>query len=145
MKKMLLVLVVVFLLVANQSYAGIWEESYGASTGMALYNSQMILGMASDAKVKKVYTDNEIKDIVSGQKNGLKTINNIANKLFISKNISNDDRAVIAEIFVCIEKLNATADSLLNYVSNPTNKAAVDFDKKYKESDTAIDKLLGIK
>ena len=66
MKKIkIIVLITILITTANQSYADVWAEAVGASMGMALYNSQMILGMASDAKASKVYTDNEIKTIIN--------------------------------------------------------------------------------
>jgi hypothetical protein len=155
MKKQVVAIVLVFALsIFTVTYAGAasaqaepqpdFSEAYGAAAGASLYNTQVILGMTADAIVAKVYKNDEVKEIITEQKNILGVLDNYAGKLLKEASLKKDDRESLKDISACIAKLNATADSLLGYMANSSDAAANDFQVKRKASYAAIAKLLGI-
>lgn len=121
-----------------------FDEAYGASSGVALYNVQVVLGITADAIAGKVYNNDEAKGIINEQKTMLGVMDEYSRKLQKNPSISKYDVDTLKDISTCIGRLKITADSLMSYLANPTSAAANDFEAKRKSSYAAIAKLLGI-
>lgn len=124
----------------NVSYA----EAFGAATGFALYNTQVVLGVTADALSKDVYTADEARGIVSEQKGALDVLRKYVRQLIKASFVAAADKKSLKEIDACIDTLNDTADALNAYLDNPTTDAANDFQEKRKASYAALSDLLGL-
>ena len=121
-----------------------FEEAYGATAGLGLYNIQVILGLSADAFEKSVYTADEMNNIVGEQKHVLSTLSDYMTKLQQLKTTSDSDKKSLNDMDAVVSKLGDTADSLLAYVKDSSADNATDFQTKRKDSYAAIADLLGL-
>jgi hypothetical protein len=121
-----------------------FEEAYGATAGLSLYNIQVVLGLSADAFEKEVYTAEQMNDIVGEQKTVLVTLSDYMVKLQALKTTSAADKKSLKEMDAVTAKLTATAESLLAYVADSSTENAEDFQTKRKASYASIAELLGL-
>jgi hypothetical protein len=121
-----------------------FEEAYGATAGLGLYNIQVILGLSADAFEKEVYAAEQMNDIVGEQKTILTTLSDYMVKLQGLKTTSAADKKSLKDMNAVATKLTETADSLLAYVADSSVENAEDFQTKRKASYAALADLLGL-
>lgn len=119
-------------------------EAFGASFGLAVYNSQVVVGLTADSLTKDLYTKEEATTIIAEQKGGLDTLQDYVKKIQASS-IAANEAETLQEMIVCIDKLQATIAALDAFLADRSKDNADDFEAKRQTSYTAIAKLLGIK
>jgi hypothetical protein len=120
-------------------------EALGAALGLSLYNSQVIIGMTADAYSSKVYENEQSKTILSEQKSSIGLLKDYVGKIKKLPGTSKSDITTLGEISACIDKIDATIDSLTGYIDDPSQDKADLFEKNRAASYGAIADLLGIK
>jgi len=111
---------------------------------MALYNTQVVIGLTADSVAKKVYSFEVASRITKEQSAMLEVVNSYVREIIQSPSTLEADRAASKAIATCIDKLNETINALDAYIQNPTDINANNFQVKRKASYAAIAELLGI-
>jgi hypothetical protein len=120
-----------------------YQEAFGAASGLALYDVQIIIGVTADAYAKNVYTAEETNSIINEQKNALSVLSDYVNKLRELPDESEENLKSLNKISDCISKLGDTADALIGYTADETEENANKFDENRKASYAALAELLG--
>lgn len=120
-------------------------EAFGALSGLALYNTHVVIGMAADAYVKEVYTADETKGMIGEQQNALKLIKEYNDKLLASSSLADADKASLRDINATIGKIQGMMYAFEDYLDNESTENANAFDAARQASYAAIADLLGLK
>ncbi|MCE9581988.1 MAG: hypothetical protein K8T20_05675 [Planctomycetes bacterium] len=120
------------------------ERALGASTAVALYEMQMVLGLSADGFAKKVYTAEQMETLIGEQKGFVKNLDKELSALLKLDSVTEADKKSLKEMSDCLALMGATADALLAYVKDSSDKNADKFQEARKASHAALAELMGL-
>lgn len=119
-------------------------ESFGVAFGLAVYNTQMVIGLSADSLEAALYPDEQIKHFVDEQLSTLNVLRETVIKVQ-KAGIASNEESVLNDMLYTIDRLKETANALNGYIANPTNENADYFQTMREASYNSVANLLGLK
>ncbi len=118
-------------------------EALGAASGIALYNTLTMIGMAADILGKEIYPDQQILSLLAEQKRFMVLMADYMTRLVGQPPLSAAGEANLLSMADAAKKLQSTIDALTDYIRAPDKAKTDDFIKKKQAAAEVLKKLLG--
>jgi hypothetical protein len=120
-------------------------ESFGATSGMLVYNTYIVIGVIADSYEGEVYDSTEVSTYVIEQISAMENMARQYQALYDAAYLEDPaDQDMVQEFVAVCGMLRDEAQALLDYIADPTIEKGTVFQEKRTSAWESIAYLLGI-